>query len=765
MLWQPCIVGTMRSSAASKPDTSTPRSLSSLILSLAASLLVLGFPLSTTARLLLVLVVSATIGSPIWLLHRRGSPICLAELLGAGCAIGLAMFGLLGLAFRGLTLNLVIMGLVVLGGSSLYRDWRRANIPILSLHTEDSIALGASPLLAMLPFHPKVLPFILIALAPIAVRPMRHRLTFIGTWMPSISVGTAGLGALITYRRFGISAPWRDTIELDIISDEATALGLHALGRSESLTVKGEAAHSHFLSFSSFGTASDLFGLPSFALVGAGGFALAICALACIVFSVACRSVHRRTIGWLAVILLLLQGSLAPLSFVVPAMRGGNALPMLWFALGVVIVGRVINRGHFWDHVWLAAAAIVVLLGKFHWGALFVTFVVATTALALIHSPIRLRLLSMVMVATLASYTTFALLMQGADSEPVSFAPRSNLLHGLAVVLLIRFMPSLIATVSSRHPMVNAHLMVTLLVAVGYGLLGSIYVYEYFFNGLAVLAALLIPPALAGILIPELRSFQVIASGFVSCVAGLLFGLHHLIVIGEFRYGSRFDLGLFERPVFISAALLVSFVAIIAATSLRLQSFSSKTILGVAAVTSISLSFGILLALSMKPIVHLVSHSRADFPKELITPEQIKIGEWLRELTGKDDVLASNSLCRIDIRLGDVIPTNDADSGCGDRNVNAWIPALSRRQMLISSPAYGPLAFRQVRDSRHVDAYRASLEFGNSGDERSLKILQDFGVGWFLVDLRNSTNTEWLRDREIVFQSPNFAVLRVLGDR
>lgn len=725
----------------------------------------LGFPVSTTWKLLLVLAVSTAIGSPIWLLHRRRSPICLAELFGAGCAIGLALIGLIGLALKGLTLTVVITGLVLLGGSSLYRNWRRATFTTLSLREEDSLALGVSPLLAMLPFHPKVVPFLLIALIPIAARPIRHRMTLIGPWLTSISIGAAGLGALIAYRGFGVSAPWRDTIELDIISDEATAFGLHALGRSDSPTVLGESAHGHFLSFASFGTASDLFDLPSFALVGAGGFALAICALTCIVYSVSYRSVHRRSIGWLAVTLLLLQGSLAPLSFVVPAMRGGNALPMLWFALGVVIVGRVIDRGDFWDHIWLAAAAVVVLLGKFHWGALFLGFIVTTTAFVAIRSPIRLRLISMASVATLASYATFALLMQSADSESVSISPRSNLIHGLVVVILVRFMPSLIASVSSRHPMVNAQLMLTALVALGYGLLGSIYVYEYLFNGLAVLAALLVPSVLAGILTPEFRSPRFITSGIVGCVTGLLFGIHHLIVIGEFRYGSRFDLGLFERPVFTSIALLATFVVIIATSSIGLHSPSGKTMRGVAAVTSISISFGILMALGMKPIVHQVSHSRADFPRELLTPEQVEVGTWLREQTGESDVLASNSLCRVDIQLGDVIPTGDADSECGDRNINAWIPALSHRRMLISAPAYGPLAFRQIRDPRYVNAYRASLEFGNSGDERSMKVLREFGVRWFLVDLRNSMSTEWLQHRQIVFQRSTYAIVSVSDGR
>jgi len=751
----------MKVGVKSERDGSIRGNLLVLTTGLASTLLVLGFPVFTTLKLVMLMAAATLIGTPLWMLRHRESRVCISALVGAGCAVGFAIIGIAGLLLNGVALSAVLLALLVLGVMSVLHEKRWKLGTTTHIRDRDTFALGAAPLLAVLPFHPKIFVFLLPLLVIAFVGALRVRLLSFGVRGFVTTFSVLGATALIVYNMTSLTRPWRDLIELDLVSDEASAFGLHLLGTSSSLTVLDAPQQGHVLAFSAFGTSAELMGLPAFSLVGAGGFAIGIFALVLTVFSFAYSSTQRAEVGWLAVTILLLQASVVPTTLVVPAMRGVNALPMLWFAVALVIAKHALGRFAVWDFTWLLAAIPVVMLGKFHWGLLLIAWVVVAISISTISSVVYTRGIALLSLVVFISAATFTLLMQSPSDDLFKVTLRGGLLLGILPVLMIRFAPALLyVRHSSRwEASMASTLIVTLLVSGGYVLLGPVYNISYLFNGIGVILALVAPVAIARSEAEGLRHLWSIKIGALAGLCGFVAGVHHLVAVAELRYGSNFDLGRLERPAFTSAFLLASFVSNILIARLTRRHFplSQRKVLPL--MVAISMSFGIFCALSLKPIVHRLSHSVSDFPREILTREQLAIGEWIDSRTKMGALLASNALCRVELQLGDPIPINDPSGRCGDRNVNAWIAATSHRAVLISAPAYGPLAFQRLDIPRYIEAYRASVSFGDSGDRSALAVLRDFGVDWFIVDLDNSSDPGWINDWAIAFQTAQFAVL------
>ena len=141
--------------------------------------------------------------------------------------------------------------------------------------------------------------------------------------------------------------------------------------------------------------------------------------------------------------------------------------------------------------------------------------------------------------------------------------------------------------------------------------------------------------------------------------------------------------------------------------------------------------------------------------------DQYRVADWIIQNTGQSEIGASNFLCDIQVDVGGKTPSLNIGSKCKDRNMLAWISALTHRRMLIDAPLTSLMGTGATLEEEFRVNYNAVLAFGSHADSRSFAILQRQGVTWFVVDREQSNVSTWQPYGDIVFSTSRYFVLRI----
>jgi hypothetical protein len=432
---------------------------------------------------------------------------------------------------------------------------------------------------------------------------------------------------------------------------------------------------------------------------------------------------------------------------------------MLWLLFAILCHRRFLESSLSAGYWWLALSSSLALMGKFHWGIVYLAFVgTLPVAAALSRKPIARPVVAAAVsfTATGMMYLTF---LGSPDGQAIEFGYRRDLVISGIAILLVRLIwsGSMGGTAVGviRAVGVAAFFCVAL-----WALIGGVYRTDFLFPAAAALTAVVVIPSVMNSL-PETRQFHrfmipLLAIGFVSGAA-LAFG--RLIVTGVWRYDGEIPLGPFNRVWLPDALLVLSIIGIALVWKLAFTRRSAVNTLQFASLFAIVASLGAFAVQINKPIVHRVLFGADDFPSSIITEDQTAAGRWLAANAAPTDIAASNSLCPTELVVGEMVPDNDPENRCDGRNQNAWISALGNRQVLIESPAYGPLAYSQVKNPDHVIWYRSSVDFGRSADDSARQTLEEFEVRWFLVDLQLSDVDDWSIRKDTVYINDSYAIV------
>ncbi len=735
-----------------------------LIGSSCGSLLAYGFTPFESVRLVLLAGFVSVLGGMIWLSVVKDAVVNLTEVIGVGMALMAGLLAIGNLLTRQLNSWLVLVLLAIPTVAWMRRSVKSSIDRLHAGRNTDMVLLGATPLVALLPFNLKTLPAALIILAVIGIRPTRQ---WINSLNPGLLVTISAIPGVLTYLAYqisGLNLPWQDAVELDVVFDESFTIGVTNLGLSSSITMLDEPVSGHFVTHSFFGLVSEIVAFPPFGILGIGGYAIAVIGVALIAFSLATRISGRTSIGWIAVSVIFLQSTVSFPVIFVPALRATNALALLWFVFAIAISYRLNERTLRFPYLWMGIAISLALLGKFQWGFVLVGYLVALPLVALLSGQKPRRELVVAGLALMLGVFWYFLFLKGPDGEDVSLGISRGILAAGIMILLARLVIFAGLLSGERAIERRAASLAGLGATAIWVLIGGVFRTDYFNQALAILTAVVVVPSTLRQHDGELRSTRKRRWLLVFAFAiGALVSLAQLIIVGFWRYRPGISMGPLNRPGAIDLILAVGFMIVLMATILSMRHGSWSSRLAGAVVVSLLMSTGIFAAQIMKPVVHGVLFGADEFSSSFISQDQLDVGTWIRSNTAADTIVATSSLCPVEMTIGNPVPDNDPENRCESRNRNAWISALGHRQMLIESPYFGPLGFAIVKNPEHVDRYSASVGFGATGDPEFRESLIADGASWFVVDLELSDVDDWSERNDVVYSNDSYAIVDLAG--
>jgi len=177
-------------------------------------------------------------------------------------------------------------------------------------------------------------------------------------------------------------------------------------------------------------------------------------------------------------------------------------------------------------------------------------------------------------------------------------------------------------------------------------------------------------------------------------------------------------------------------ITVLGATNLR------RKVTRLLLITLVILSVGNLAQPAIFDFRHDLSAARKDL---IMGSDSVRsTGVWLNTFTGKSDLIATNHRADSD-RSGEV-----------DFALAVW----ARREFLSLGRQ---LSTTDVSDAR-LQATLISDDFANLPNATNCKSMRDYGIGWFVVDLRLTDNRDWSVCAEEVFSAGEFIVLAIRTD-
>jgi hypothetical protein len=724
------------------------------------ALLTFGFSPIHSLQMIMAAAVMMVIGGSLWLSISTFQNICLAETLGAGLAIGTALLAIFNLVTRSVNLWLVVVLLLLFIVITTFQQSRKSFQKIQPLRDIDIALLGAVPLIAVLPFNIKPLPAVVAILTLVSVSPIRSRLANAKPLHLAVTFALPGALMALAYSLWNIQPAWTDIVGLDVIFDESLAFSVTEIGLSSSPTLLGEQVNGHFVAHATLGAIADLIQIAPFGLLGMGGYALSVIGVALLAFSISKRLSGHRTVAWISISFVFFQSTVSFPVLFVPALRAVNAVALLWFIFAINALLRVADKQVKYSFVVVGLAGSFVTLGKFQWGLVLLGYMAAIPLISVLKKKSFRPQLAMATVTIILSGILFVLFLRGPDGESMVLGINRGLLAGGTLILLIRLV---LFGVFAKGSLTVERQALTL-VAIGsvatWVAVGGVYRTDYFTHALAILVAVvMVPGVFSGSAFTTKITTESPGLLFLAGALGAFIALIQLIVVGYWRYQPTIPLGILDRRGAAEILLLGAFIATaIVAVWLKTGKEGVPPVLVIFMIAT-SMSIGIFSTQVLKPVVHGILFSVNDFSSYLITPDQTAVGEWIQMNTRSSDLVATNSLCPVELSIGMLVPDNDPENRCNSRNRNAWISALGHRQMLIEAPFFGPLAITKVTNPNHVSRYNSSVNYGATRDEPARMSLIGSGVRWFVVDLELSNLDDWITQNDIAFINNSYAVV------
>ena len=253
----------------------------------------------------------------------------------------------------------------------------------------------------------------------------------------------------------------------------------------------------------------------------------------------------------------------------------------------------------------------------------------------------------------------------------------------------------------------------------------------------------------------------------VSIFAGFLLYIGYAFVnLHMIRTGDKSILRyLFGQNVEFVPVVVLLFISIIGsvywAYSQHKTLMIRESILSIFLIVSVSLNFGLfngnLFVQPIKISFYDLNESRNDFLRDDI----IAAAKWLESNTAVDDIVATNTLCPVSVKVGDATPANFGKDPygmeCYERNTNLLVAGIASRRTLIEAPIYGPSGL-MLKDET-ARRYSLIRDFTLSPSINLLTELRDHGVSWVLIDRQLTPFDQWEQFGRVGFEAGSVTVL------
>jgi len=208
--------------------------------------------------------------------------------------------------------------------------------------------------------------------------------------------------------------------------------------------------------------------------------------------------------------------------------------------------------------------------------------------------------------------------------------------------------------------------------------------------------------------------------------------------------------------MYLGLVLCICSLTVIAARGFR---SSSKWLV----LVIVSINAGLYLGHGFRQSIESVLHGVSMKQFSLWADERFQVGNWLRENTSKESIIASNLVC---LAQQEEISNPTSDVDCMRRNRESWLSAVSQRKQFFEAPDWSQIGDELTGDQRNRLQVVASLV--DSEFEAFVVTLRNQGVDYFVLDKSNSSG---LKSEDSVscasrgFESVKFAVFDIRSCR
>jgi hypothetical protein len=736
-----------------------------------------GFDIFSASRFGVFLLINVICGQYIWsrLVQERKPEVF--ESLAAGLAIGTSLPALINIGVRLLDLRgfhtaYIFPTLCIL--SWIFFDRKRPVLTIMPASEDDRDFrfIIATPFLAIVAWNPQAWPFCatyLLGTYFLYQKRIGKRITII----PSTRLFATPTILLISliinmvYRSLFRDKPlWRYFLGTDSAWDEGAAWSVSQLGVKQNALFAGQPIRGHMLTQAWAGDLAAAITSPDFLVTGIPGFAIGALGVSFAFYATSMSIFAKRTVALTALLLLFLQASMPEELLAFPAPRYSNSLCIFYLVCVWCLLFNLPNWRIKHIHFIVFLSAVVVTLSKVHWGVvlLFSVFFLA------IESLIRSRKPSMgiTLINTLLAFTsTYLLFMRGAgNTEEIQITFDFFLLLSILIFIVMRILVStpklshVPRTEGLRVFFVSNLLIMLLVIWLTNGDNASFYL----FHTMIFLA----------VLFTEMSPFHKLAKNptniWLSIVAfsiGVFLGTATSIAYLFLRYrlvnDGRHELLYWffvDKPVFVQPLVLLVISSVIYLLFLyakRNQKFLGLSLLfSIISALIIGSNFGTWLVHPFKQSITNVWHD-VNFDSELLfSDEQLEIGDWLRNGTVTESLIASNFQC-LQSEVDD--SKQSGNLNCSVRNTLSWIAPLSKRTSLLEAIHWtgGPM---NSPDRLKAEEYlRVVDRFAHLDSIRSVKNLRNLGVDYVLIDKRKSDRSSWPNGGRVTYETINFYIV------
>jgi hypothetical protein len=142
-----------------------------------------------------------------------------------------------------------------------------------------------------------------------------------------------------------------------------------------------------------------------------------------------------------------------------------------------------------------------------------------------------------------------------------------------------------------------------------------------------------------------------------------------------------------------------------------------------------------------------------------LSDNQFAVGDWIRHNSAPDSIVATNHYCQVFVDVNQRVPISPED--CRQKNMNAWLSAISHRRMFFEAPIVSIFGPGKVLSAEDAELFNLSLQIGQSPTNLDLLSLENKGVDLFVAENETSSITEFAKLRKIVFSNSSYTVFQL----
>jgi hypothetical protein len=561
---------------------------------------------------------------------------------------------------------------------------------------------------------------------------------------------------------------WRQLTYIDQLFDETQSWSIAKYGFNENAFAVGHSMPGHTLTHSWAGLVQAVLNSQSFLASGSAGILLALLGTCALLGGFAFRT-QKKISSIMGVFLIwIFQMSISDQFGVAPNPRIANSLSLLWFLFTILLILEM--KANHLRSPYLLIPLFIALTGfsKIHWAFfLLVCFgVVAIYELVVSRTPRSLFISIISSISMLIIYALYIFGLNAYATFAIYFSISNFLLY--SAVLFNRSLGIFSSDGSTEQLYLQklftvAFLFFPLFIA----LTGTTNQQTYFISCSLLIIALIQGPHLIKALM-AMWNLGIIVRLFLGFI--FLFTLGISIAATGFYWkvfegASKSNIGkqLFSlvNHVEIYVALICIFLSLMLYVFLALNRNERRT-------RSFFITILVALLFIANTSAFLAQSTRTMITDRLygrqlselaLSDEQIAVGDWIRRNSAPDSIVATNHYCQVFVGVNQRVPISPED--CRQKNMNAWLSAISQRRIYFEAPIVSIFGPGKVLSAEDVELFNLSLRIGQSPTNLDLLLLENTGVDLFVAENETSSITEFAKLRKIVFSNSSYTVFQL----